>query len=212
MEGPNARRQVELHKDPFYAECRAYGRINEATEKGQVKQAISIACFGFLFVDEKYLPILLESGVDLEEDCLLREHWVSTASESATPPPPRTRDPSKAPIRGIVKALASSSSGVNYRSIDKMRRDILALNRLHVYNRDARMDNFLDGKLVDFGSAWTEPYCCMNTINAKEVDEVKVGDVVALEEIADNEGYLISWRRFKNLDYTDKLRPRKIKK
>ncbi|KAJ2966486.1 hypothetical protein NQ176_g10130 [Zarea fungicola] len=212
VEGPNARRQFELHTDPFYAECRAYGRINEARKSGKVKQAISMPCFGFLFIDEKYLPILLESGVDLEEDCLLHEDCISTASESATPPPPRTRDPSKAPIRSIVKELASHSSGVNYRSIERIRQDILALNRLQVYNRDVRMDNILDGKLVDFGSAWTEPHCCMSPLNFREADHAKVGDLAMLEEIADDEGYLVSWRRFKNLEYKKKLRPKKVKK
>ncbi len=41
---------VAYHTDPFFAECRAYGRIIEEQKKGTARNDIVVPCHGFLFL------------------------------------------------------------------------------------------------------------------------------------------------------------------
>lgn len=199
--GDEPDRLAELHLDPFYAECRAYGRINMAREKGHIKRDIAIPCFGFIYLDDRYSKVLDGYGVDLDERCL-----DSDSSSDSTPTPHASQPTTTRPIRGIVKHLASTDPGITYKTVDKIRKDILELNRLKVYNCDVRKNNFRDGKLVDFGSSITEPHCLITPKNDLHSRESRLGDMPMLEDVVDEAGFLVTWRRTKNLEYRRKLR------
>ena len=59
---------MAFHTDPFYAECRAYGRIKDAQTRGTLQRQIAIPCHGFLFLKDHDKQLLEERGIDLEED------------------------------------------------------------------------------------------------------------------------------------------------
>lgn len=134
---------------------------------------------------------MLEEGIDLEEDCLPDQ-----LSSSA---PPR--------IRAIVKDLASKDSGVNEKNLTRILRDIKRLNGFRIYNRDVRKDNFRDGRLVDFGSAWTEPHCFMtNSADQQEVLDTRWGDLVMFDDMVEMEGIKTTLRAMPSWKYLRKLR------
>lgn len=199
--------QVEFHLDPFYAECRAYGRINLAKKQGKIKRDIAIPCFGFIYLDDCYREVLDDYGVDLDERCL-----ESDSSSYSSPMPNARESSSLRPIRGIVKQLASADPDVTYKTVDRIRKDIQELNRLKVYNLDVRKDNFRDGKLVDFGLSRTEPHCFIRPDNDFLSDESRQGDMAMLQHVVDEEGILVPWRTTKNLEYRKKLRSSSARK
>ncbi|KAL2678763.1 hypothetical protein Neosp_009514 [[Neocosmospora] mangrovei] len=57
---------VSYYTDPFYAECRAYGRIQEAIKKGYLKPKIVVPCHGFFFLQERDEKVLQSRNIDLE--------------------------------------------------------------------------------------------------------------------------------------------------
>lgn len=196
VEGPAGRRLVELHTDPFYAECRAYGRIHQEKQRGTLTREVAIPCFGFIYLGDEHRPMLEQSGVELEEDCLDDE----LSQPEDHPQHPR-------PIRAIVKKLASSNSGLNNKgSVGRMLKSIKELNRLQIYNKDIRKDNFRDEKLVDFGSSWTEPHCFMGDSNILNATDTRIGDLVMFDEMVDMEGIFAQWRAMPNWPYKKKLR------
>ncbi|POR37636.1 Uncharacterized protein TPAR_02165 [Tolypocladium paradoxum] len=158
---------VAFHTDPFYAECRAYGRINEAREKGTLKRQIAIPCRGFILLHDDHRRMLEKRGFNLDDECL--DDDVDFWSPDSAP---------RARVRSIVKELTSQDSGVNSRNLKRILRDIKQLNKLEIYNRDIRIDNFRDGYLVDFGSARTEWHCFMHSADEEEAKHTKVGDLV----------------------------------
>ncbi len=201
VSGDDPKRLAELHLDPFYAECRAYGRINMAKAQGKIKRDIGIPCYGFIYLDECYRKQLDEYGVDLDESCL-----DSDSSTNSSPTPGARRATTSRPIRSIVKKLASPDPGITYKTIENIRKDIQELNRLKVYNTDIRRDNFCDGKLVDFGSSMTEPHCLITAENSFLSKQSQDGDMAMLEDVVDKAGILVRWRTSENLEYKKRLR------
>lgn len=137
-----------------------------------------------------------KSGIDLEEDCLV---------DNIKPQTPRATD-GLPPVRAIVKELASQDSGVNSKNIGKILKNIKQLNKLEIYNRDIRRENFREGKLVDFGSAWTEPHCFMHSADTKEPGETRLMDLVMFDEMVDLEGIKTKIKAMPNWGYCKKLR------
>jgi hypothetical protein len=77
---------------------------------------------------------------------------------------------------------------------------------LEIYNRDIRRENFREGKLVDFGSAWTEPHCFMHSADTKEPGETRLMDLVMFDEMVDLEGIKTKIKAMQNWGYCKKLR------
>ena len=197
LKGSFPSQTVAFHTDPFYAECRAYGRIKEAQDKGLLKRQIVIPCLGYILLQDKYREILEQSGIDLEEGCL---------DDDVEPLSPEPSSRLRRPIRAIVKELASQDSGVNPKSLNKILRDIKKLNKLEIYNRDIRIDNFKDGKLVDFGSSWTEPHCFMHSADKEQPKETRLGDLVMFDDMIELEGFETDVRATPSWSHCKKLR------
>ncbi|CAM1505186.1 Fc.00g108230.m01.CDS01 [Cosmosporella sp. VM-42] len=166
------------YSDPFYAECRAYGRIHEALKKKELRAAVSAAaipCHGFFFLQERDEKTLKDRDIDLELDKVDLEYQRASVGGCRA--------------RAIVKDLASTDPGVNEKSLMKILRGITTLNRLQIYNMDIRLDNYRDGRIVDFGSSWTEPHGPLNgqharaALGSRLTDRVMFDDMVRDEEI-----------------------------
>lgn len=177
-----------------------------AKSQGNIKRDIAIPCYGFIYLDDRYRKQLDEYGVDLDESCLDSDY-----SADSSPTPGATRPTTSRPIRSIVKKLASSDPGITYKTIKTIRKDIQDLNGLEVYNTDIRKHNFCDGKLVDFGSSMTEPHCLITPENRFLSKQSRDGDMGMLEDVVDEAGILVQWRRSENQEYKRKLRNTSIR-
>ena len=142
------------YTDPFYAECRAYGRIHEALKKRELRASVAdaaIPCHGYFFLQERDENILLGRDVDLALDSVDLHYQRTTVGGCRA--------------RAIVKDLASPDIGVNQKSLKKILSGIVTLNRQQIYNMDIRLDNYREGKIVDFGSSWTEPHRLLDLLD-----------------------------------------------
>ncbi|KAK8061303.1 hypothetical protein PG994_007669 [Apiospora phragmitis] len=59
---------ILYYTDPFFAECRAYGRIHDARLKDGNKGALAVKCHGYLYLSNEDEALLTELGVDLGSD------------------------------------------------------------------------------------------------------------------------------------------------
>ncbi|CAG9955947.1 unnamed protein product [Clonostachys rosea f. rosea IK726] len=165
---------VSLHTaayytDPFYNECRAYGRIREAIRKRPKISDAATHCHGFLFLgdrDQRHLE---------EKKCDLGLERVDLAYQRQTAGGVRPR--------AIVKSLASSDHGVAEPNLRKILDRIHTLNRERIYNLDVRLENIKDGRLVDFGSSWTEPHILLNKQDAGTAYSYRTTDRVMFDEM-----------------------------
>lgn len=158
---------LALHMDPFYAECRAYGRIHDTQTRGSLKQDIVVPCHGFRFLETHDEDDLINTfGIDLErkaEDVL--------------------------PARAILKEHAPGESSIDDESADQVLRDIRQLNKAKVYNKDIRVEDFKNAKLLDFGSAWTEPHCildCLDKAHKRDAKDERVEDLVQFDQMVED--------------------------
>ena len=182
--------KITYHTDPFFAECRAYGRINEWRKRRKVKYDIAILCHGYIYLDEKYRKILEDLGAVLDEESL--------AVQPQTPLPP---------IRAILKELASDDSGINEDTAYSVLRSIKKLNSLGIYNRDVRADNFRDGLLVDFGRSRTRPHCYLED-RPRELTITKAEVLDGFDTMMSDNSIRTHVRGARNLEYAQKLRQR----
>lgn len=178
-----------FHTDPFYAECRAYGRIEEAQIKGSFRSPRVIPCHGFLFLKDKDKLLLQGRGIDLGSGSdLIHE----TGGNDR--------------VRAIVKSLASPDPGVNSTSLRGILSDIRWLRKLQIYNRDIRVENFRDGKLIDFGSAATEPHCILSAFDKAEAIDARLEDLILFDNMVTEEDIKTQIRAMPNRSHCRKLR------
>src|SRR5438034_4780380 len=120
--------------DPFHAECRAFGRIKNQGRNGE----IAVRCYGFTLVPVSY------------EYLLKRKFGISNWNRQA--------EHQGQPLRGIVKDSISETAPFQTNMIRKMKHDILELNKMGIYVKDVRPENYRNGVLLDFSVAWTRPH------------------------------------------------------
>ncbi|EXK76883.1 hypothetical protein FOQG_18388 [Fusarium oxysporum f. sp. raphani 54005] len=161
------------YTDPFYAECRAYGRIHEAIKQRVLKSDIAVPCHGFLFLRPNDQEALKNLDIDLGLEEIDLDYQKSTIGGLRA--------------RAIVKEIASSDSGVNSKSIRKILSKVTTLNKAGIYNMDIRIDNFRDGKIVDFGSSWTEPHALLDSLSQDAALESKIADRVMFDQMVEEE-------------------------
>ena len=134
--------EIEGQADPFYAQCRAFGRINESIKRGR-KKPIAVGCHGFLSIpaDEEEFFAKRFNIVDWDQP----GDWFSGPAQ-------------RQPFRAIVKDLVFEDAEVTEKTIQTMRTDLKALNSLNIYVKDISRANYKGGHLVDFSSSWTYPH------------------------------------------------------
>ncbi|KAF5634641.1 hypothetical protein F52700_5834 [Fusarium sp. NRRL 52700] len=155
---------LRLHATSFYNECRVFGRLKEL-DRGH----LAIKAYGYLEfnldderVQQKFLPFL-EKGE--------RPYFISQGKKDFT-----TADmirfrfqhnDLKTPLMAIVKEWIPlpGSQVMPYvltqkqmRSLPQLLRNLHGLHKSGIVVRDLKMQQYLDGKLVDFSFAWTIPH------------------------------------------------------
>ncbi|KAH7302834.1 kinetochore Sim4 complex subunit FTA2-domain-containing protein [Stachybotrys elegans] len=161
------------YMDPFFCECRSYGRIREALADKRLKSNPAVPCYGYLLLSEEDEQYLESQGVDL----------AASTSDSEDEPEVMQRRP----IRALVKALASPKSGVTVRRQGKIYANILELNAIGIYNRDIRAGNYRDGLLVDFGSAMVDPDIILDKLYQDDKENVYTQDESMFKTMLEDE-------------------------
>ena len=181
---------LRAHADPFYNECRAYGRLREAGLDGKV----AVRCHGYTT-----LPPAMES--ELEERFDVTD-WERGAYDDAIK--------NRAYFRAIVKDLIRDDVRLTHRVVKKMKKDLVQIRKLGIYPSDIKRTNYKKGLLIDFSSAITEPNYYFDMMGDSRTKKLKKVDLIQFDEMIKKEK-IKTWIRgtdTKNEEYRQKLRPR----
>jgi hypothetical protein len=179
------------YMDPFYAECRAYGRIRDR----KLKNPVAVACHGFLAIPSKRARELKERfGV---------EDWARPEVEITIP------SGRQQPFRALVKDFVDVDPPMSRQLLEKiMYKDLKTLHKIGIYVMDIATRNYKGGKLVDFGKAWTEPFVMCDLMEGWYIAQRKEDDFAEFDEMVKELGIVTNFRASPNLEYISKLRKR----
>lgn len=183
------------HLDPFHAECRAYGCIEDYGCNGTV----AVRCYGFLNVSAKREDELAQRFETLD--------WDRPSNEYDLPLQKRQ------PFRAIVKELIHEKIPFKANMITRMKIDLLRLRKMEVYPQDIRADNYRCGKLLDFSVSYTAPHIMLsdNIRHIEHIDDDIAHELVLFDRMIEESGFPTSVRMTPNQETLRKLRPRKGK-
>ena len=179
---------VSAHMDPFFNECRAFGRIIEAGLNGKV----AVSCYGHLTVSAK-----------LEDELKKRfgvKKWLRPESEYEEPVSRRQ------PFRAIVKTLLPTRLSMDSKFVAKALRDLKSIRRLKVYVMDIRARNYVAGTLVDLSNAITEKHYLFYITPLWRVRLFKKEDLEYFDGMIEELGIQTWERALPNDTYRSKLR------
>ena len=179
---------LAVQLDPFFAECRAFGRIKEQQGNG----TLAVECFGYL-----HLPASREAELDQR---FQQMHWDRPDEEYELEPSRRTS------FRAIVKRLIPQQTIWNGATARKILRNLRALNAAGVYVFDVRAVNIVGGKLVDFSASWTEPHVLFRTRDPGEVESQRKMDLARFDVMMLDQQIRNAPRGLPNRQYIAKLR------
>lgn len=179
---------LRAHIDPFYNECRAYGRLIEANVNGRV----AVRCYGYIT-----LPAQREKEIE-EKFGVVR--WERPEKECAKPVSRRQ------PLRAIVKELVSEDLPFNAKMASKTFRDLKRMRQLGVYPIDIRGRNYKAGLLVDMSIAMTKPHYLFEIEPRWEVQFLQRQDLTSWESMMIEENVETWERAVRNPEYCKKLR------
>ncbi|KAI1427510.1 kinetochore Sim4 complex subunit FTA2-domain-containing protein [Xylaria sp. FL1777] len=192
--------KVMAYTDPFYAECRAYGRIKEAVDKGEVREKIAVNCHGYLFLGADDQRWLEDQGIYLGTE-RLNDELLPIIAGAGKP-------------RALVKDFEIAGPELNKQTpqqIRKIFRRVWLLNQLGIYNRDVRAENFRNGWLVDFDTAYTLPHDIYNILPPFEAEETKAEDAVMFEDMLEEEGINMKFLPTKRFNFRPRLKNRGVR-
>ncbi|KAG7292935.1 hypothetical protein NEMBOFW57_002980 [Staphylotrichum longicolle] len=142
------------YSEPFSAECRAYGRLQEAGHED-----LAVPCFGYVLLDERHERAVMDKFSDLDLDFNgngdypgyydMRSRFLG-------------RDGRAPPIRGIVKALGRAEEHMRTSDARRILREVVSLQQLGIFHVDVAHRQLIDGKIADFSTAVTTPHFLTN--------------------------------------------------
>ena len=177
------------HSDPFYAECRAYGRLIEHKRNGRY----AVRCHGFMKIAAQ------------REEELAREFKVESWDR---PDEEYDKDASsRQPFRAVVKDLVSTRVPFTERFVKKALSDLKNIRKLGIYPIDITARNYVGGLLVDFSIALTSPHYLFDVRPKFDVEEdLQQQDLIFFDKMVEERGNFTWARARRNLDYCEKLR------
>ncbi|KAM7187173.1 Kinetochore Sim4 complex subunit FTA2 domain containing protein [Naviculisporaceae sp. PSN 640] len=122
--------------DAFTCEARAYGRLKETETEN-----IAIKCHGYVLLTPSQEGTFRELATRIPCDLVRRPEYAGF------------------PIRCTIKDwVPEGTPDFTPRMVPRMKRDIATLHAVGIINRDIKSNNYLGGKMFDFGIAWTIPH------------------------------------------------------
>jgi len=182
---------VRAHMDPFYNECRAYGRLIE----GRVNGKVAVRCYGYVA-----LPAEREEELGQKFDAV---RWDRPEKEYAKSPSRRE------PFRAIVKEIIREDPPWTEKVAKKTLKDLKRIRRLGVYPMDICGRNYKGGLLVDMSIAMTKPHYLFDIRPPWRVKLDQAQDLVSWDSMMRDEKVDTWERAFRNEKYCRKLRSSK---
>ncbi|GAW14476.1 hypothetical protein ANO14919_038790 [Xylariales sp. No.14919] len=197
---------LTFHSDPFFAECRAYGRINQYYEDLNKKtgrrrrrnrpdvhnaetKPIAVPCYGYITIPAEYESLLSKKfSIRL---------WDRPEREESGEIP-------KKPFRALVKKLVDSEVSIS--NPRRMLGHLKQLRKIGISPNDIYARNYKDGLLVDFSVAWTEPHWYPAAIGPDRRETKRRNELFLFDQMMEDEKVKTTVRAKRNLDYCDKLR------
>ena len=177
--------------DPFYSECRAYGRLIEKGLNGKV----AVYCHG-------YLTIPAEREEELRQKYNVND-WDRPANEYAKAPHRRQ------PFRAIVKDLINEDGPFTEKVVKRILRDLKRMHKADVYAMDVKRRNYKNGLLLDFSVAITEPHYLFVIKPEWRIRVYKREDLLDWHTMIDEEGIRTWCRAMPNTECLERLRSHK---
>ncbi|KAI1123663.1 kinetochore Sim4 complex subunit FTA2-domain-containing protein [Nemania abortiva] len=184
-----------FYTDPFYAECRAYGRIKEATDRGEVTGKIATKCRGYIFLNADDQRWLENEGIDLGTE-ILSDELLPIVGGAGRP-------------RAIVKDFEIAGTDFDKQTPQQIRssfRNVWLLNKLGIFNRDIRAENFRNGWLVDFDTSYTLPHDIYGALPPSKAIGMQAEDTVDFEEMLKRVGKNIRFLATKKFNFRPRLK------
>ena len=177
--------------DPFFNECRAYGKLIESGLNGRV----AVRSHGYMTIHYKKVHQL---GArfhidDLEEDAELYK-WNRVPLENQL-------------YRAIVKELVREDVPLTHAKVKKMRRDLLKMRASGIYPMDLKLSNYKSSLLVDFSAAITEPHFLFDISPEWQNQLTRNTDLVEFDKMIEKAN-VKTWVKAWNEPYKKKLRSR----
>ena len=163
---------IIAHLDSFFAECRAYGCIEEKEPKGKV----AVRCRGFMAVSATQEEFL-EKKFHVSDWDRPKKEYDLPASERQS-------------FRAIVKDFIEDKVSFRTKNLKRMVKDLRTLRNMPLFVRDVRVDNYRGGKLLDFSIAWTAPHVMLDTRirSEKHIDEDMMEELFLFDEMVAESG------------------------
>ncbi|KAF2760426.1 hypothetical protein EJ05DRAFT_474301 [Pseudovirgaria hyperparasitica] len=186
-----------FHSDPFYAECRAYGKIEEIEESMARKSSKASQRVAAQQIQSSTKQTKRKSRSQKNSRSqVTSKHSVDREAHRLAVPcygfmglPPTfeallaerfgifdwdrsSSDESmsqdiRAPFRALVKQLVENKPA--FGRPRKMLADLKILRAHEIYQKDIAARNYMNGLLVDFGAAWTSPHWCLETLSRNQL-------------------------------------------
>ncbi len=141
------------YSEPFSAECRAFGRLQEAG-----REDLAVPCFGYILLDEQHERALEDQFRDVPRVYINFDGSAEPIFEPDLRSRFLGRDGRKPPIRGIVKALGTTDETLRAKDARRILRDMIGLQQLGIINLDPQYWQFVSDKFCDFSTAITTPH------------------------------------------------------
>ncbi|KAL8672572.1 MAG: hypothetical protein Q9168_002977 [Polycauliona sp. 1 TL-2023] len=181
---------LDYYFDPFYNECRAYGKL---VDKG-LNGAVAVACHGYLMLSAEY-----ESELDHHFGPI---DWNRPSEEYEKPVSQR------APLKTIVKDLVLEDTIWKPRAARRILRDLKKIRKLGIYVMDIKPDNYKGGLLVDFSIAITEPHFILEVKPDFQVQGYRNTDLIAFDTMMRDQEVKTTIRAFRKPDVETKRKLR----
>ncbi|CAD6583699.1 MAG: hypothetical protein ASARMPRED_001480 [Alectoria sarmentosa] len=179
---------IRFQTDPFYNECRAYGRLIEYGVNGKV----AVRCHG-------HMAILAAREEELAQRFEVHT-WNRPEDDS------RLTMSKRQPFRAIVKDLIQNHPPLNEKLLGRMRKNLLKMRKLGVHPQDVRLRNYGGGLLLDFSIAITKPHWVFEWEEPWWIRSMKNDEMQKLQVIMLESGVKTWLRAVRNREYCMKLR------
>ncbi|KAI4233602.1 MAG: hypothetical protein LQ349_004315 [Xanthoria aureola] len=179
---------LNYYFDPFYNECRAYGKIIEAKLNGEV----AVRCHGYLMLSPEH-----EDELDHRFGIT---GWNRPIEEHDKSPSERQ------PLRAIVKNLVLEDTEWIPRVANKMLRDLKKMRKLEIYAMDIKPENYKAGLLVDLSLTLTVRHVVFQIKPEFQTRGYKNQVLVDFDAMIRDQKVKTRIRAFRNAETAKKLR------
>ncbi|KAI1327694.1 kinetochore Sim4 complex subunit FTA2-domain-containing protein [Xylariaceae sp. FL0255] len=161
--------ELAFHTDPFYAECRAYARIESQRRIQGLKRKDIADCYGFMGLTMADEDVLETYGVDLWQDIPPYDEYRVRAAGS--------------PVRALVKEYIEEDVELDEKTGKHILAGIKWMHRKNILIHDVCTRNYRAGYLLDFGLSWTKPHCLWQDTPPWRIEAMFIGDISGLQEM-----------------------------